>query len=226
MPQSISLVEHRQESLMPDWDEIFTERGRVFTNQHSDIERIIKMIKDNNGSRILDLGCGSGRHVVYLTKQGFDVYGFDASPKALNMAQEWLKEKSLTANLCEHKMENEFPYEDNFFDAVISIQVIHHNLMRDIRKTISEIERVLKQGGVLFVTFPILRSDLISKEDDWKLIEVEKGTYIPQSGWESGIPHHYFTEDEILGEFQSFEIQEVYLDETDHRCVIATLRLD
>jgi hypothetical protein len=84
----------------------------------------------------------------------------------------------------------------------------------------------LKQGGVLFVTFPILYSGLVSEEDDWKLIEVEKGTYIPQSGWESGIPHHYFTEDEILGEFQSFEIQEVYLDETDHRCVIAKLRPD
>ncbi|MBY8998259.1 MAG: class I SAM-dependent methyltransferase [Candidatus Thorarchaeota archaeon] len=209
---------------MPDWDRIFTERGRVFINPHTDIERVIKRIRDNDGSRILDLGCGTGRHVVSLTRLGFDVYGFDASPKALSMTQEWLNDEDLEATLCEHQMEEPFPYEHNFFDAVISTQVIHHNLMKNVRKTISEIERVLKPGGVLFVTFPVLDPGPVSKEDDWKLYEVEEGTYIPQRGWESGIPHHYFTLEEIPIEFRSFDIHDIYFDETGHRCVIAELR--
>lgn len=209
---------------MPDWDRIFTERGRIFTDPHSDIERVVKLIQDNDGSRILDLGCGTGRHVVHLTRLKFDVYGFDASPKALSMTQEWLNDENLDANLCEHHMEDPFPYEDNFFDAVVSIQVIHHNLMSNIRKTINEIERVLKPGGVLFVTFPVLHPGPVSEEDDWKLVEVEEGTYVPQRGWESGIPHHYFTLEEIPIEFRSFDIHDIYLDETDHRCVIAELR--
>ncbi|NHI89255.1 MAG: class I SAM-dependent methyltransferase [Candidatus Thorarchaeota archaeon] len=213
-------------SLMPDWDSIFADRGRVFTGPHSEIDKVVKLIKDKSGSRILELGCGSGRHVIHLAKLGFDVYGFDASPKAIRMTQDWLDEESLNAHLCQHRMEEPFPYDDNFFDAVISTQVIHHNLITNIRKTILEIERVLRPDGVLFVTFPILRASPASKDDGWKLKEVEKGTYIPQSGWESGIPHHYFTEDEIPYEFQSFEIQEVYLDETGHRCVIAKLHLD
>ena len=209
---------------MPDWDRIFTERGCVFTNPHSDIERVVKLVRDNDGSRILDLGCGTGRHVVHLLHLGFEVYAFDASPKALSMTQEWLNKEKLEAYLCKHQMEEPFPYEENFFDAVISVQVIHHNLMKNIRKTINELERVLKPNGLLFVTFPVLHPGPVSEEDDWKLVEVEEGTYVPQRGWESGIPHHYFTLEEIPIEFQSFDIHDIYLDETGHRCVIAELR--
>jgi SAM-dependent methyltransferase len=209
---------------MPDWDRIFTERGRVFTDPHADIERIVKLIRDSDGSRILDLGCGTGRHIVYFSRLGFDVYGFDASPKAIAMTQEWLNNEDLKARFCEHQMEDLFPYENDFFDAVISVQVIHHNLMNDIRKTIGEIGRVLKPGGILFVTFPVLRPAPENEEEDWKLVEVEEGTYIPQKGWESGIPHHYFTLEEIPIEFQSFKIHDIYSDETGHRCVIAELR--
>jgi len=97
--------------------------------------------------------------------------------------------------------------------------------MKNIKRTIKEIERVLRPGGILFVTFPVLHPGPVSEEDDWKLVEVEEGTYIPQRGWESGIPHHYFTLEEIPIEFHSFDIHDIYLDETEHRCVIAKLRL-
>jgi SAM-dependent methyltransferase len=211
---------------MPDWDRIFKERGRVFTDPHSDIDRIVKLTRDKDHLRILDLGCGTGRHVVYLAHQGFDVYGFDASSEAVSMTQDWLDIENLKAKLTQHQMEDQFPYEANFFDAVISVQVIHHNLMKNIRITISEIERVLKPGGILFVTFPVLRPGPVSEEEDWKLVQVEEGTYVPQRGWESGIPHHYFTLEEIPVEFQSFDIYDIFLDETGHRCVIAELRSD
>ena len=77
---------------------------------------------------------------------------------------------------------------------------------------------------MLFVTFPILKPSPVSDDDDWQLVEVEEGTYIPQGGWESGIPHHYFTLHEIPAEFRAFNILDIYLDETDHRCVLAELR--
>ncbi len=207
---------------MPDWDHIFAEKGRVFTDPHSDIGKVLDMLKE--GKRVLDLGCGTGRHVVYLSRLGYDVYGFDSSSRAISMTQEWLQEENLEAHLREHSMEQPFPYDTDFFDAVISVQVIHHNLMEDIKKTIKEIERVLKPEGLLFVTFPVLHSGPIEEYRNWNLMKIEEGTYIPQKGLERGIPHHYFSLEEIPEVFGDFDISDIFLDDTDHRCVLARLR--
>ena len=45
----------------------------------------------------------------------------------------------------------EFSCEDSFFDAVVSVQVIHHADMATIRGIVAEIGRVLKKGGLIFV---------------------------------------------------------------------------
>ncbi|MCK4481233.1 MAG: class I SAM-dependent methyltransferase, partial [Candidatus Lokiarchaeota archaeon] len=180
---------------MSEWDQIFSEKGKVFTEPHPDIERIIKFFKEKGVRRVLDLGCGTGRHLIYLSKKGFEVFGLDASPKALEISEKWLNEEKEKAELQLHRIEHEFPYENGFFDAIISIQVIHHNLMKDIIFTINEIERILKSKGIIYITFPRLGGG--SKIDNWELKEIEKGTYIPQAGREKGLPHHFFTIEEI-----------------------------
>jgi SAM-dependent methyltransferase len=152
---------------MPDWNEIFSEKGKVFTELHPEIERVADLLEKKGSKRVLDLGCGTGRHLIYLSKKGFEVYGLDASPKALEIAEKWLSEENEKAELQLHRMEHEFPYDNDFFDAIISIQVIHHNLIEDIIYTVSEIERILKPSGVIYITFPRLGGG--SKIDEWEL---------------------------------------------------------
>ncbi|MFX0106719.1 MAG: class I SAM-dependent methyltransferase [Candidatus Hodarchaeota archaeon] len=205
---------------MPDWDDIFAQQGRVFTEPHSAMAKIMEILSSVDRPRILDLGCGTGRHLVYFAKRGIEVHGFDSSLTAISIAESWLEEEGVTANLSQHRMEKPFPYSSDFFDAVISIQVIHHNRMKDILATVSEIERVLRAKGILFVTIPQMRSGPVSEEEDWHLEPVEPGTFIPRCGPEAGIPHHYFTLEEIQDVFQGFDIQEIYVDETDHRCIL------
>ncbi|MFX1315357.1 MAG: hypothetical protein ACFE9T_05800, partial [Promethearchaeota archaeon] len=91
---------------------------------------------------------------------------------------------------------------------------------KDILFTIKEIERILKNEGMIFITFPVLGTD--SKLESWELKEIEKGTYIPQKGPEKGLPHHFFTLDEIQQVFSSFKLLETYLDETNHRAILGT----
>jgi len=203
---------------MPDWDEIFSKQGKIFHEPHPDMEKISDLFKEKGVKRVLDLGCGTGRHIVYLSKKGFEVYGMDASPKALEMAKKWLIEVNEKAELHLDRMEHKFPFKDKYFDAVISIQVIHHNLMKDIIFTVEEIERILKSKGLIFITFPKLSAS--SSKNNWKLNKIESGTYIPQSGKEKGLPHHFFTLEEINQVFSSFNLLEIYIDKTNHRAII------
>ena len=142
---------------MPDWNDIFIKEGKVFLEPHEDMERLTELFKINNVQKILDLGCGTGRHLIFFSKKGFEIFGLDSSPRGIEIAQEWLSEEGIEVETICQRIENKFPYEDNFFDAIISIQVIHHNLMKDIIKTVKEIERVLKKGGCIFITFPFLK---------------------------------------------------------------------
>jgi len=211
-------------STMPTWDEIFREQGYFFLSPHPDMARIAALFRGHGVKRILDVGCGTGRHLVYLSRLGFQMDGLDSSSHALALSYRWLDEEGLSAGLREHLMERPFPYSDGLFDALISIQVIHHNLLKDIVFTVSEIERVLKPGAFVFITVPALRSKPENPEEDWQLRQVENGTYIPMQGPERGIPHHYFTENELCEVFGSFEILEISTDSTDHRCLLGSKR--
>lgn len=203
---------------MSGWDNIFTSSGKVFLEPHSDMERLAKLFKKNNVHKILDLGCGTGRHLIFFAKKNFDIYGLDGSPRGIEIAKEWLSEDGIRVETECCRIEHSFPYGNNFFDAIISIQVIHHNLMEDILKTVREIERVLRKGGYIFITFPFLKKN--SRNDKWDLKNVEEGTYIPQKGKEKGVLHHFFSLEEIQELFKSFYLLENYIDSTNHRAIL------
>jgi len=202
---------------MPDWDDVFAERGKYFTTPHPDMERLANLFREKGVRRILDLGCGTGRHLLFLLKKGFEVYGLDGSPNGLEIAENWLTEENLSSELTCQKVEHDFPYKNDFFDAVISIQVIHHNLMKDIKFTVNEIFRTLKTEGFIFLTVPLRQAFYVKKSN---MKKVELRTYIPLVGQEKGLPHHFFTIAEIKKVFSAFNLSEIYIDETNHRAIL------
>ena len=208
---------------MPDWDDIFTQEGKVFDTPHPDMERLVRIFQERGFHRILDLGCGTGRHLIYFLNFGFEVYGLDASPKALEISRNWLEQEGKSCDLKLQRVEHKLPYENEFFDAIISIQVIHHNLLEEIKFTIKEMERILKSKGLVYITYPLF--GLGSKLERWELKKVEKGTYIPQDGPEAGLPHHFFTEEEAYELFGHFTILEIYNDKTKHKALLAEKKI-
>jgi tellurite methyltransferase len=206
------------------WNEIFKQQGRVFTEPHEDIPRIAQLLKDRGASTVLDLGSGTGRHVVYLARNGFLVFGLDHSPEGIKVTREWLTEEGLAADLQLHSMTQNLPYADGFFDAVISVQVIHHADMATIRKIVQEISRVLKRGGFLFVTVPQLENDRPYFTWAKTFEQVEPNTFIPLDGPERGLLHHYFTPEELGEVFGGFDITDIHLDTISHYCLSAFKR--
>ena len=203
---------------MDSWNTIFKEKGKVFTTPHPDMIGIVNYLKEKKAKRVLDLGCGTGRHLVLFANEGFEVYGLDSAPEGIEIAKDWLAEKNLSCELIVHQMEEKLPYQDSFFDAIISIQAMHHNKIEKIRFTIKEIERVLKPGGLLFITVPTF--DRFNRKNRWNLKKVEKRTFVPLSGPEQGLFHHFFSKREIYKVFNRFQIKEIYIDKTKHRAIL------
>ena len=195
------------------WDKRFKKEGRVFEEPHEDLPGIVNLLKEKGARTVLDLGSGTGRHLVVLAKSGFSVFGLDNSRTGIRIAKNWLKSEGVTADLHRQEMTEEFPYADNFFDAVLSIQVIHHAEAAAIKRTIKEVERVLKKGGFIFITVPNGRTQ--GKE----FAQIEPDTFIPLDGPEKGLPHHYFTTGELKRFFQNFLITDLHLDSNDHYCL-------
>jgi SAM-dependent methyltransferase len=195
------------------WEQIYLESGRVFTSVHEDIERITRLLIDRHAERVLDLGCGSGRHLVHFARSGFSAYGLDASPEATRLAHEWLASEGLQADVRQQDIYQPLPYADAFFDAVVSIQVIHHARIAAIRRLVGELTRVLKPGGLVFVTVPAVQNQA-SRFD-----EIEPGTLIPLDGPEQGLPHHYFTVAELRDLFGAFDADAVHVDNHQHFCL-------
>ena len=106
------------------------------------------------GMRVLDAGCGGGRNLVYLLREGFDVHAVDEDPQAIVYVREMAA--ALAPGLPPEQIRldavERMSFPDGWFDVVISNAVLH--FARDdgqFEAMVREMWRVLKPGGMLFV---------------------------------------------------------------------------
>ncbi|GAB4352542.1 MAG: hypothetical protein Kow0099_36780 [Candidatus Abyssubacteria bacterium] len=181
--------------------------------------KIVRLFKRRGVKRVLDLGCGSGRHTVYLAKRGFSVWGLDIAPEGIRLTGEWLRKEKQTAKLALGSIYERLPYRSRFFDAIISTQTLHHASIEDIRRAIKEMARVLAPGGLIFVT---VRAPLPAYGN----VEfIAPRTYVPLDGDEKGLPHYIFDQRRIRKEFADFDIPGIWRDANRrHYCFTGCLK--
>jgi len=99
------------------------------------------------GSKVLDVGCGTGHLTNWIKEKGYDTCGIEPSNEMYNYARKNFPDieikKAISSNI---------PYPDDSFDLVVSFEVLRYLDDMENRKTYHEFHRVLKPGGVFFVT--------------------------------------------------------------------------
>jgi SAM-dependent methyltransferase len=136
------------------WEQIFRSAGHVLPEPAARVIQFAEKLRARGARSILDLGCGSGRHVVHMSKIGLRVTGLDNAPTALKLTREWLQQEQLESNLILADMRQPLPFGNDSFDAVLSTQVIHHALLATVIATAQEIQRVVCSGGVVLISVP------------------------------------------------------------------------
>jgi tellurite methyltransferase len=105
------------------------------------------------GMRILDAGCGSGRNIVYLLQEGYDVSAIDENPAAVEQTRALAASLSSTLPAENFRVEpiQSTSFPDASFDVVLCNAVLH--FARDdahFHAMLQSLWRVLKPGGLLF----------------------------------------------------------------------------
>jgi len=127
---------------MPDLDALF---GPI------DIYLFDQLLKGRipRGSRVLDAGCGSGRNLVYLLREGYEVFGVDADPAAIASVRDLAPHLPAT-NFRVEPLEA-ITFDEASVDFVISSAVLH--FARDdgeFQAMLLGSWRPLKPGGIFF----------------------------------------------------------------------------
>jgi tellurite methyltransferase len=103
--------------------------------------------------KVLDLGCGLGRHAIAFALAQFSVTATDSSSTAIRHLNEWADSLhlSIETQVCEVLVET-LPSET--FDVVLSYNVIYHGLREQFAQAIQQVGRLLKWKGIFFFTCP------------------------------------------------------------------------
>ncbi len=129
-------------------------------------KEVEEFIKDLEG-RILDLGCGNGRHCSVAVDLGLDIIGLDASFELLKIAKQRCPKGGYIKGDA-----RDLPFKVSSFNGILYIAAIHH-LKEGRVKSLKECKRILKPGGKIMV------SSWSRESDRWDLPEEQRDVMVP-----------------------------------------------
>jgi ubiquinone/menaquinone biosynthesis C-methylase UbiE len=107
--------------------------------------------KPDKALKLLDLGGGTGKYSLLLSKLGYNVTLADISNESLKVAQEKFKKENVSVSIINISGE-ELSFEDDYFDIIIMLGGVI-NYTPSYNKLLKECKRVLKQKGILYFDF-------------------------------------------------------------------------
>ena len=108
------------------------------------------------GGRVLDFGCGRAHVLRLLRADGVDAYGADVFFAGMDWSNLDAPRDLLASGAVRAIANGKLPFDDGFFDTIISDQVIEH--VESLEEAIAEMGRVLKPGGRMYHQYPTLNT--------------------------------------------------------------------
>jgi len=137
------------------WDSIAQKKGKTlkpygihedfhsFARNDSEFPGVSEFLGDLNGKRVLEIGCGSGKTAVLLSKSGANVTAFDLSPLSVNVTKQRAMINGVEMDLIVSAGEY-LPFADDGFDIIFGKAILHHLV---IEMGQPDLYRVLRKGG-------------------------------------------------------------------------------
>lgn len=191
------------------WDKEYkTGRGvgshlALSTEPSEDLQKFVRFLERESGNKFLnghksvvDLGCGNGRNLLYLSKEyGLKGTGFDIAQSAIAQAKKAGVAEKLPLGFEVRSIVGELSFPDESQDIVLDMMVSHFLNSEERKKLTEEVARILKPGGWFYLKTFLLDDDRHAK----RLLEEhpgqEKGTYIHP---EIRVAEHVSSQEEIV----------------------------
>ena len=129
------------------WKEEYERRRHsryYFIAQEAAIAYFLEL---NHPAKILEFGCGIGRHLKYLNElNGLEIHGCDQSPTMLQAIQDWAGQTWFEQHIKLIKPTGTLPYGDGIFDITFTAEVLIHTRPEDVKGRLQEILRISKKG--------------------------------------------------------------------------------
>ena len=189
---------------MPNWGELFADPGMQGLRPNPELMGLIPGWQAAGCRRVLDAGCGVGRHLGPLLDAGFQVWGADCDPQVLKLLQARLADAPAAAAHLVQADLNRLPFASGAFDLVVSVNVINHGAAATFRDYCRELARVLQAGGHLFIfTSPREAGEMVRLP---QTRELEPGTLVDIATPDGAMVHHFPTPAELREQFPRFAV--------------------
>ncbi len=169
------------------------------------VQRIVPVLHERGAIDVLDLGCGIGRHALYLAEERFHVTGIDASASGIEQARKLALERGYRLSF-EQGSFLDIPAEDASFDYILAWNVIYHGDEGTVRAALEEVRRVLRPDGVFHGTLLSKRHHRYRRGR-----EIQPDTFVIEDSESDDESHpHYFCDGHKLADLlKAFDLWEI-----------------
>lgn len=139
----------------------YEEHANLLVNRYesADVSEVQQLLLQTfyKNSKLLEIGCGSGRDASFMTKHNFDVTAIDGSKNMIEEAKQIHPE--LSQKLFHKTLPSDLEF-NQIFDGIYSIATLMHLSENNLKNTLSKIYNLLNQNGKFLLSVSLFRDDI------------------------------------------------------------------